>query len=362
MSSISNDQNGNGFLTRVSEIPLVKSFCQTLTNTYETTKNSNRFIGAALDKTEGYAKFANEQAEPLIKYFDRPLSTVSRIADQQLEQLQQRYPVINTTPSDLKEYGHNLYDRTGVRRRVNDVTEAKNRSVEKITGTTTTYRNRLIESTRNGQTKINNYLSGALDFFENFIDKYVAAPENTSDISYTNRFLCISNKAIHGAKYRVVISFDTAKGYASRGVHKTGDLLKNTTSAVGASIEKVIADTTKIRDAILRELVNRSYAITAKGESAAVFLTKSLSNGVVNISDRVISSASPFLPEGVEKSAASLVTYAHHWQERVQKASSAKDIWHVASDETNNNFQLAKQYLTAIMKHNDLNVEHEKRW
>jgi len=292
----------------------------------------------------------------------------TKISDQQLEKLQERFPIINTTPSDLKEYGRNLYEKTGVKRRVDHAAEAKNQSVEKINGSTIYYRNRLAD----GQVTINRYFSGVLNFSEHLVDKYVAPPkpadssvvddEDEKNISLTNRFFRISNKVADGAKYRTVASYETAKYYASQTIRVTDQVVRNSTSAIGSSIKKAIIDTAQIRDAIFNDLINRSRAITAKSESAVVNLTKSLSNMTANISDRLISSATLYLPKGMEKSAAALVTYTHHWQERIQQASSTKDIWHVATDETRNNFHLVQKYLKAILK-NDLNMDADKkRW
>lgn len=60
------------------------------------------------------------------------MSTVSAIADRQLEELQHRFPVINTTPNEVLEFGHNLYERTGIKHRVEDIVAAKNHSVDKV--------------------------------------------------------------------------------------------------------------------------------------------------------------------------------------------------------------------------------------
>lgn len=76
MSTV-NEPAQHQFLTRVSEIPLVKAFIHTVAATYETTKNASPLIGSTLDKVEGVAKYANDQAEPLKKLFDRPCKWTS---------------------------------------------------------------------------------------------------------------------------------------------------------------------------------------------------------------------------------------------------------------------------------------------
>jgi len=369
MSSISNDQEQGQFLTRVGEIPLVKAFCHTMTATYETTKNSNRLIGATLDKAEGYAKYANDQAEPLKKLLDRPLSTVSKIADHQLEDLQKRFPVINTTPHEILEYGQNLYEKSGVKRTVDNVSAVKDSSVAKITDTGAYIRNRFVGATGNGQAALNRYVSGALDLSERAVDIFVATPEDknhqcasTSNGSYTERVRCISNKLVNGVSYRTTTSLDSIKGFTLRTYSAADNVIKSTTASISASIQKTISDAARIREAVTKEIATRSRAITAKSESAAVNLTKALSNGVANISDRLISSATPFLPEGMEKPAASLVSYTHHWQERMAKASSAGDIWQAAADETKKNLRLASNLLESILNNGNVHVVDTKRW
>lgn len=369
MSSNANENPQNQLLTRVSEIPLVKAFCQRVASSYETTKNSIPLLGATLGKVEGYAKFANEQAEPLKKLLDRPLSVVSKIADQQLEELQRRFPVINTTPTEIVEYGQNLYERSGVKHRVDDISVAKSRSVDKITGSTAYYRNRLVGSAHNGQVALNRYISGTLDFTEGVIDRFVAPPDSKkrsydskAHASYADRVRCLSGKVVGGVAYQTTSSVNAVKAYATNTYTAADKLVRDTVSSVASSVQKTAADVARVRQAVLDEIAKRSHALTEKSDATAVYLTKTLSYGVANISDRVLTSATPFLPEGLEKPAASLASYAHHWQERVERASTIGDVLKVATDETKQNLRLVRGLIQSIVNNGEAHVADNKRW
>jgi len=232
---------------------------------------------------------------------------------------------------------------------------------KKITGTTVYFRNRIVGST-------NRAITSTLDYSENFIDRFVASPKKrdkacaSTSSSYKDRVLCISGKLVDGATYRVTITYDNVKGKSIQGFSAADKLLKDATASVSASIQKTISDAARIREVVSNEIAARSRAITAKSESVAVSLTKTLSNGVANISDRVVNSAAPFLPEGMEKPVAALASYAHHWQERVSKASSAGDIWRTAADETRQNLLLAKGLIESILNNKEAHVADNKRW
>jgi len=151
----------------------------------------------------------------------------------------------------------------------------------------------------------------------------VAAPNNepkscssTARDSSTERIFCITKKAIGGTKYRAAASYGLAKDYASRGVQVS--------------------------------------------DSTAVLLTKTLSNGVATVSDRLLDVATPYLPEGLHKPAAALANYAHHWQDRVKQTNSAKEIWQAGIDETKNNYLLAQQLIVSVLKNNNLAGQDKK--
>jgi hypothetical protein len=81
------------------------------------------------------------------------------------------------------------------------------------------------------------------------------------------------------------------------------------------------------------------------------------------LSDRLLEFSSPYLPEGLEKPASSLASYAHHWEEEIAKASSMSDIWRTATDETKRNALLVHDLIQSLLNRNtnELKVE-SKRW
>lgn len=364
MSSSNQEENrSNAFINRLIEIPLIKSFSQTIVSTYGRTKNSNRLINYSLEKTEEIVKYANRKAEPIKQLFDRPVNLASDIADKQLQWFQRHYPIINSTPDEISKYGQNLYEKSVVKRGIDGVSTTKEWTVATITD----YRDRLLKSAQAGQATINRYANGVLDFTEGIIDKYIASPDSkkrpgtSTNNSYVQRLFGMANKMVDGSKYRVTIAFNKTKTIAISGIERADELIQYTKNAAISTIQNTISNAIRIRDAILTEIANRTRSIKDKSDSAAVYVTKTLTNGVADISDRVVASTTPHLPEGLQKPTVSFVQYVHHWQDRVGKATSTSDVLKAAADETKQNLRFARELFQSLLNNGDTQVK-EKRW
>jgi len=217
---------------------------------------------------------------------------------------------------------------------------------------------------------LDHYVVGALNTTENVIDKYLASPDGQKQScaeiaggSYTKRVRCISEKLVGGAKYQATVSYDSVKGYTTQKINSADQLIKGTTASLNASIQKSIEDANRVRAGVLNEIANRSHVITAKSDSSVVYLTKALSNGVANIADRLLSFSTPYLPEGIQKPAAFLASYAYRWQDRVQQASTAGEVWKLAMEETKQNILLITELFQSILNNNGESTEkNSKPW
>lgn len=80
----------------------------------------------------------------------------------------------------------------------------------------------------------NRYVSGALDYSENVIDKFIASPDGKKrsctppDGSYVTRVRCLSGKVVGGVSYKTASSYNTLKQYTVQTYELVSDLSRLT--------------------------------------------------------------------------------------------------------------------------------------
>jgi hypothetical protein len=203
--------------------------------------------------------------------------------------------------------------------------------------------------TLNSYVTLKNYAIVTFDTTKNYTASSIDTLKHYSEITY------------NAAKDRTVDSYYTAKNVASRNYETmrnftvdtfnyTDKKIREITEAFRLTMQKMINDIRQIRVTVMNEIAKRTREIRAKSEEAAVYLTKAASNGIANTADRTLNAARPYLTEEMEKPASALVTYARHWQERVQNANTAEDIWIAAIEETKRNMRMMTELCSIYIK------------
>lgn len=86
-------------ITRITNLPIVTSALTSVSNAYQWTKDSNALIGYSLDVAEKSVAMAAYTAQPVVNCLERPISAVNSMANQSLDRLEEKVPLI-TEPSD----------------------------------------------------------------------------------------------------------------------------------------------------------------------------------------------------------------------------------------------------------------------
>lgn len=86
-------------ITRITNLPIVTDALTSVSNAYQWTKDSNALIGYSLDVAEKSVAMAAYTAQPVVNCLERPISAVNSMANQSLDKLEEKVPLI-TEPSD----------------------------------------------------------------------------------------------------------------------------------------------------------------------------------------------------------------------------------------------------------------------
>ncbi|KAI1301661.1 Perilipin-2 [Halotydeus destructor] len=153
-------------VSRVYELPLVKSTIAAATEQYEKLK-SNPIVGPSITKAEQTVSYvATNAAMPVVSKFEGPLKLADSLVCQGLDKLEENVPAIKKSPEEIKSATFEKYE------------ELKGAGVSKVENLKTF-----------GYDKVNDVLGGqyslavmksldsAMDFTENAVDHYFPAAE-----------------------------------------------------------------------------------------------------------------------------------------------------------------------------------------
>jgi len=97
-------------LSQISSIPLVNSAISLAIGGYSRLKSYNRLISATLSGAEQSIAFVATTAKPVLEKFEKPISIADNIACQGLNKLQEKVPVINKSPEEIKDETKKLFE------------------------------------------------------------------------------------------------------------------------------------------------------------------------------------------------------------------------------------------------------------
>ncbi|XP_048732411.2 perilipin-2-like isoform X2 [Ostrea edulis] len=93
------EQEQEQFVSRLSSLPVVSTAVTQACSLYQRTKESNQLFRTSLNLAESSIKTLSETSKPYLEKYQPQLDSVNKIACDQLEKLEERYPVI-TKPTD----------------------------------------------------------------------------------------------------------------------------------------------------------------------------------------------------------------------------------------------------------------------
>lgn len=129
-------ENGDWFVSRVCELPVVNSAFGQLTSLYTGVKSHNRLLRFTLETAEGGVNVVVDRARPVVAKFDKPIGALNTIACQQLDKLEHDYPIIMKPTDVVIKETKQLCDNA-VKPIVERVSAVKQYGVDKVVGVKT---------------------------------------------------------------------------------------------------------------------------------------------------------------------------------------------------------------------------------
>lgn len=123
---------GEWFLSRMCELPMVNSAVEQLTALYSGVKQHNRVFRFTLDTAEGGMNMVYQTACPVLSKFDKPIGTLNAIACQQLDKLEHECPIITKPTEEVLKETKQLCT-SAVEPLVNSVNAVKQYGIDKVT-------------------------------------------------------------------------------------------------------------------------------------------------------------------------------------------------------------------------------------
>ncbi|XP_071512014.1 perilipin-2-like [Diadema antillarum] len=88
-------------INRVAALPMVSSTLTQVTNAYNWTKDKNSLVKYTLEMAESTVAMAATTAKPVVDRLEGPLSAANEYANQRLDMLQEKAPIINDSPDKV---------------------------------------------------------------------------------------------------------------------------------------------------------------------------------------------------------------------------------------------------------------------
>lgn len=133
---VQKEVEGEWFVSRMCELPMVNSAVEQLTALYSGVKQHNRLFRFTLDTAEGGMHVVYETARPVLSKFDKPIGTLNSVACQQLDKFEHDYPIITKPTEEVLKETKQLCT-SAVEPLVNSVDAVKQYSVNKVTSVKT---------------------------------------------------------------------------------------------------------------------------------------------------------------------------------------------------------------------------------
>jgi len=89
-------------ISRVSQLPVVKSAWQLASLRYEQLKGLSPMVNSGLTRAEQTVHYMAETSKPVVRKLERPLSIADALVCQGLDKLEEQAPVIKKSPDEVK--------------------------------------------------------------------------------------------------------------------------------------------------------------------------------------------------------------------------------------------------------------------
>ncbi|XP_041465814.1 perilipin-2-like isoform X3 [Lytechinus variegatus] len=96
-------------INRMAALPVVSSTLSQVTNAYNWSKDKNSLVKYTLEMAESTVAMAASTAQPVVNRLEGPISAVNEYANQQMDKLEEKVPVITESPEKMMM---NLQDGT----------------------------------------------------------------------------------------------------------------------------------------------------------------------------------------------------------------------------------------------------------
>jgi hypothetical protein len=149
---------------RAYALPLVHATVDQVAETYSLAKKYSPALYSLLNGVEDSVKITAEKASPFYhKYLIGAVCVASKVACRGLDVIEHRYPsVATTTPDDIRHLVDVVYEKSGVKHKVNVVRDAKEATVAKVHNTVGYVRGNVL---------------AIVNYAENMVDSYVGDDE-----------------------------------------------------------------------------------------------------------------------------------------------------------------------------------------
>lgn len=359
------------FVHRVAELPLVAASVQQVLSYYGKTKNYNRLIGGSLNLAESSVKLAYSTTEPILKLFDGPIVATNKIACQQLDKLEQTFPVLKTTPEEFvrgsKTYYEQSYLKSGVDKAYSVVLYGENkvRSSQRLAGVIVQNANylghlSLFDLFNLGFKTINQTLA----YSDSLIDSYIAPPDfqrfdsqDDNIRTMVHRMWYMSDKVYCGLKYKacmgVLLTRDQALYFIGQmqAIFTLLDYAKTTTNWMTDEAIKKFSTAQSQAGVLLRSLKENAQQFGRQPDQALLKLVQNTSSSFVAFSDYVHQRASRFLPQKLDDSVKMAVEYARELNDLFNEATTLGELRTEVLSEAREKFNYIQGVLLTVVDH-----------
>jgi len=338
------NQNQN-FIYRLTQLPVIKAASDKAISIYVSTKNSNRLFNTTLQLAENSFNYVN-QIDAVKKVKDNQLtasitSIANKIGVDQLDKVERNYPAVRKTPDQLWKVGQDYYNRSLVKKNVDNIYAVKNYSVKKVSDTKNYY-----------QSLLTGGLDNLLNYTDSLVDKYFTVqhdsngqpPNCDAKSSYYIRVRCISGKFYYGIKHRANQTINETTELTLKKLNDyrvTAYLLeqaKLTTNWANHKLQATLITIQEQKKAISQDIQRRKDVLANESEAIALTTVKRSSTFIAALSQQFIKYSSPYLPEGVEKPIAAGTAYIVDLRDSFAKAKTLGDVRNRVVDDAKKNY------------------------
>jgi len=328
-------------VSRIYSYPVISDSITQVGKLYELTKEKSNLVRYTLEKAESVAStVVASTKEPVLDRYGKQIASINSIALNQLDKLEEKYPIITKPTSEVYQEGVKTYDSSSLKPTVDRVIGATKTGVNKVYEAKD-YGVQTVETVRKySAEKVNNMkdygiekVSGAfktpygqvvagqvdkfLDTADGYVDYYLPKnPESENeeepgeDKDTVKKALTVSNKLRRRMYGKSLKGFTAAKQRSQEALEKlhfTVDLIQYTQTGLTATQQKLWNTWEEINKPVDDESVPEEEDQNPTMERRAILvarrLTTQLKSGIESLTLKAIE-APAYVQDAIEKSTA----------------------------------------------------------